>query len=104
VGALTGVSNGQVCCGAFSDPRARAAGTRNELIAPATPVIYGHGPLGQTLLENGLLDEIRLSVHPIIVASGTLFFRQAKQKAPLKLVDSQSLASGVVVLTYAERV
>jgi dihydrofolate reductase len=67
-------------------------------------VVYGHGPLGQTLLENGLLDEIRLSVHPIIVGSGTLFFRQAKQKAPLKLVDSQSLASGVVVLTYAQRV
>src|SRR5215469_16389346 len=38
-------------------------------------VIYGHGPLGQTLLERGLLDEIRLSVHPIIVGTGTLFFR-----------------------------
>jgi dihydrofolate reductase len=64
-------------------------------------VIYGHGPLGETLLENGLLDEIRLSVHPILVGTGTLFFRQTGTKTPLRLIDSRPLASGVVVLTYA---
>jgi dihydrofolate reductase len=63
-------------------------------------VIYGHGPLGQTLLEHGLLDEIRLSVHPIIVGSGTLFYRDAQKKTELELVGSEPLPSGVVVLTY----
>jgi dihydrofolate reductase len=63
-------------------------------------VIYGHGPLGQTLLEHGLLDEIRLSVHPIIVGTGTLFYRDAGNKVELKLIGSEPLASGVIVLTY----
>jgi dihydrofolate reductase len=63
-------------------------------------VIYGHGPLGQTLLEHGLLDEIRLSVHPIIVGTGTLFYRDAQKKSRLELVGSEPLPSGVIVLTY----
>ena len=63
-------------------------------------MIYGHGPLGQTLLEHGLLDEIRLSVHPIIVGTGTLFYRDAGKATELKLVGSEPLPSGVIVLTY----
>jgi dihydrofolate reductase len=63
-------------------------------------VIYGHGPLGQTLLEHGLLDEIRLSVHPIIVGTGTLFYRDAQAKTRLELVGSEPLPNGVIVLTY----
>ena len=63
-------------------------------------MIYGHGPLGQTLLEYGLLDEIRLSVHPIIVGTGALFYRDAERKAELELVGSEPLPSGVIVLTY----
>ena len=63
-------------------------------------MIYGHGPLGQTLLEHGLLDEIRLSVRPIIVRTGTLFYRDAGNKTELELVGSEPLPSGVIVLTY----
>jgi dihydrofolate reductase len=63
-------------------------------------MIYGHGPLGQTLLEHGLLDEIRLSVHPIIVGTGTLFHRDARKKNELELVGSEPLPNGVIVLTY----
>ena len=63
-------------------------------------MIYGHGPLGQTLLEHGLLDEIRLSVHPIIVGTGTLFYRDAGKKTELELVGSDPLPNGVIVLAY----
>ena len=63
-------------------------------------MIYGHGPLGQTLLEHGLLDEIRLSVHPIIVGTGTLFYRDAGRKTELELIGMEPLPSGVIVLTY----
>jgi dihydrofolate reductase len=63
-------------------------------------MLYGHGPLGQTLLERGLLDEIRLSVHPIIVGTGTLFYRDVAKKTELELVGSEPLPSGVIVLRY----
>jgi dihydrofolate reductase len=63
-------------------------------------VIYGHGPLGQTLLEHRLLDEIRLSVHPIIVGTGTLFYRDGQKKSRLELVASEPLPNGVIVVTY----
>jgi len=38
--------------------------------------IYGHGLLSQTLLEHGLVDELRLSIHPILVGHGKLLFRE----------------------------
>lgn len=62
-------------------------------------VIYGHGPLGQTLLEHGLLDELHLAIHPLIVGGGALLFREGA-KAPLKFVAAKTLRTGVVVLSY----
>ena len=62
-------------------------------------VIYGHGPLGQTLLEHHLLDELRLWIHPLIVGAGGPFFR-AGQKATLRLLGTTTLKNGVVILTY----
>jgi dihydrofolate reductase len=63
-------------------------------------VIYGHGPLGELLLEHGLLDRVRLSVHPILVGTGALFFRPTGRQTRLRLVGAEPLPSGVVVLTY----
>jgi dihydrofolate reductase len=62
-------------------------------------VMYGHGPLGETLLENGLLDELFLSIHPVFVGHGTLLFREARPAA-FRLVDTRTLQNGVVVCTY----
>jgi dihydrofolate reductase len=62
-------------------------------------VMYGHGPLGQTLLERHLLDELRLWIHPLIVSRGKLLFREG-EKTILKLVAKKTLGTGVVVLTY----
>jgi dihydrofolate reductase len=61
--------------------------------------IYGHGLLSQTLLEHGLLDELRLSIHPLLVGRGKLLFREG-ETTPLKLVATKSLGTGVVVLSY----
>ncbi len=63
--------------------------------------MYGHGPLGQTLLEHRLLDELRLWVHPLLVGRGTLLFREGA-KVALRLVATERLATGVVVLTYQQ--
>jgi dihydrofolate reductase len=61
--------------------------------------IYGHGLLSQTLLEHGLLDELRLAIHPLLVGRGKLLFREG-EKTPLKLVATKTLGTGVVVLSY----
>ena len=62
-------------------------------------VMYGHGPLGQTLLEHHLLDELRLWVHPVLVGRGSTLFREGAN-ATLELVATETLETGVVILTY----
>jgi dihydrofolate reductase len=62
--------------------------------------ITGSGTLVRTLLRDGLLDELRLLVHPIVVGSGKHLFPEGNAQAPLQLVDSQTFDTGVVYLTY----
>jgi len=62
-------------------------------------VMSGHGPLGQTLLEHQLLDELHFMIHPVFVGGGTLLFREIG-KTPLRLAGTKTLDTGVVVLTY----
>jgi dihydrofolate reductase len=61
--------------------------------------LYGHGLLAQTLHAHGLVDELRLSIHPVLVGHGPLLFREAG-KTPLKLIAAQTLGTGIVVLSY----
>lgn len=51
------------------------------------------------LLENGLLDELRLLVHPVAVGKGARLFEEGTA-VPLKLVDSETFDNGVLNLTY----
>jgi dihydrofolate reductase len=65
-------------------------------------VQYGFGQVSATMMEHGLLDELRLWVHPIFVGSGSpedLLFRKVPQTR-LDLVESRSLKNGIVILTY----
>jgi dihydrofolate reductase len=65
-------------------------------------VQYGFGRLSFTLLEHGLLDELRLWLHPYIIGKGgpgDLLYRDCPLQR-LQLVDTKPLASGIVVLTY----
>ena len=60
---------------------------------------YGHGPLGQTLLEHNLLDEIHFAIHPVLVGRGKVALRD-NLRAELRLIESRTLANGVVVVRY----
>lgn len=62
--------------------------------------ITGSGTLVRSLLREGLLDELRLLVHPIAVGSGKRLFPDGSDQQPLKLVDSQTFDTGVLYLTY----
>ena len=63
--------------------------------------ITGSGTLVRTLLRDGLLDELRLLVHPIVVGSGKRLFPDGIDQTPLKLVESKTFSTGVLSLTYA---
>jgi dihydrofolate reductase len=62
-------------------------------------VLYGHGGVGQALLEGGLLDELKLWVHPLVVGRGTLLFRPGV-RANLELLTTETTSTGVVIHTY----
>ncbi len=62
--------------------------------------ISGGPGLVRSLLDYGLLDELRLFVHPIVVGSGRRLFEDEAESRPLELVDSKTFAAGVVYLTY----
>jgi dihydrofolate reductase len=61
--------------------------------------ITGSGTLVRTLLRDGLLDELRLLVHPIVVGHGKRLFDDGEQVA-LTLADSRTFSTGVLALTY----
>ena len=54
------------------------------------------------LLRNGLLDELNLLVHPIVVGDGmTRLFPPDEPRIPLELLSSQTFKTGVLNLSYA---
>ena len=61
--------------------------------------LFGHGRLAQALRENGLIDELRLSVHPVLAGAGLPQFSNGR-KTPLTLVSAKTFTTGVVVLSY----
>ena len=56
--------------------------------------------LGLTLLEHGLIDEIRLMVNPIVIGHGTSLFAGLTKRPGLKLIATRQFNSGNVLLTY----
>ena len=60
----------------------------------------GSGTLVHSLLQDGLLDELRLMVHPVILGSGRRLFKEGGDPKGLELVDSRTFSTGVVSLTY----
>jgi dihydrofolate reductase len=60
----------------------------------------GSATLVRSLLEQGLLDELRLLVHPLVVGKGAKLFPDGSPNVPLELIDSRTFATGVLDLTY----
>jgi len=63
--------------------------------------IYGSPTLVRSLLRDGLLDELELLVHPIVVGGGQRLFENANYGTALRLVDSRTLGTGVLALRYS---
>jgi dihydrofolate reductase len=71
--------------------------------APGKDILqYGYGPVTSTLIEHGLLDELRLWLHPILVGRGEVddLLIGPRATATLKLADLKRYDSGLLILTY----
>ncbi len=62
-------------------------------------LIYGSASLVRTLMNHDLIDQYRLMIHPVVLGMGAPLFTGADMKA-LRLIDTNTTSSGVVVLDY----
>jgi dihydrofolate reductase len=63
-------------------------------------VIMGSGQLIRSLLPHGLVDELFLMIHPVVLGSGGRLFGPADDRTSLTLVDSAATSTGVILATY----
>jgi dihydrofolate reductase len=63
--------------------------------------VIGSTELVQSLLDLGLVDELRLMINPVVVGGGKGIFRDDGQLRPLRLVESETTPSGAIFATYA---
>ncbi|WP_099355051.1 dihydrofolate reductase family protein [Fredinandcohnia onubensis] len=62
--------------------------------------LYGGASLITTFINLGLVDEFRLSIHPVVLGEGKPLFIDLKKRINLKLVQTRAFSSGVVQIIY----
>jgi dihydrofolate reductase len=60
----------------------------------------GGATLVSSLMNAGLIDELRIVVQPIVLGRGKALFKDVKERHVLTLLDARQLQSGMVRLTY----
>jgi dihydrofolate reductase len=56
--------------------------------------------LVRALIEQDLVDELRLKIFPVVLGAGKRLFGETSDKKPMRLVDTQTAGDGVAILTY----
>jgi dihydrofolate reductase len=62
--------------------------------------VLGSGQLVQSLMARNLIDEYVLTIHPLVLGSGRRLFPDGGPAAALRLVESQTTTTGVVIAVY----
>jgi dihydrofolate reductase len=62
--------------------------------------ILGSGVLVQSLMKANLIDEFVLSIHPLVLGTGQRMFPDGSPYSSLKLVDTKTTSTGVIIATY----
>jgi dihydrofolate reductase len=65
--------------------------------------LMGGGVLAKSLFEAGLIDEVRLNIHPVLLGSGIPLFYEMPRQIDLELIECQQLSNGCVAVTYRVR-
>jgi dihydrofolate reductase len=63
-------------------------------------VVLGSGELVQSLMGRNLVDDYALLIHPLVLGSGRRLFTDGGPFAALRLVDTRTTSTGVVIATY----
>ena len=63
-------------------------------------VVYASTPLVHTLMDHDLVDELRLTVYPVVLGTGARLFGETSDKNPMRLVSTQILGDSLAYLTY----
>jgi dihydrofolate reductase len=63
-------------------------------------VVHGSAQLARSLLENDLVDEVRLMVFPVVLGGGKRLFEDNGEKKPMKLSRSETVGDGVEIMVY----
>lgn len=78
------------------------AAVRKIKEAPGKDIwLFGGAGLTASLFEMKMIDEIRLAVHPILLGSGKPLFFESPKRIQLKMEDSKTYSSGLVMLHYS---
>jgi dihydrofolate reductase len=63
-------------------------------------VVYASYQLGRMLIENGLVDELRLFVFPVLLGAGERIFEEISEKTAMRLVENRTVGEGLAFVTY----
>jgi dihydrofolate reductase len=66
-------------------------------------VVHGSASVVHTLIDNDLVDELRLMVFPVVLGQGKRWFGETSDRKDFQLLSSQAVGDGVVILTYAPK-
>jgi len=67
---------------------------------PGKDLFAGSPSMIAQLMQLDLIDEYRLAIHPVVLGSGLVLFKGIKDKVGLRLLQTKTFGSGVVVLYY----
>lgn len=62
--------------------------------------VMGGGDFANSLFAAGVIDEVGLNIHPVMLGAGTPFFRDPGRRIQLALTDSRTIDGGCVIANY----
>jgi dihydrofolate reductase len=65
--------------------------------------LFGGAELTTGLMNAGLVDEVWLSIHPIVLGGGKILFKELTERNKLELIETKTYTTGLVSVRYAMR-
>ena len=63
--------------------------------------VLGGGELARSLFEAQVIDEVGVSIHPVLLGSGIPLFHEMREQIDLRLLESRTFKNGCVLLSYS---